>query len=100
MRQLLLMIPVTALAACGGGVSGEIGQACMSADRAAANPQLCSCVQAAANRHLNARDQELAASFFEDPDQAQVIKARDDASAEAFWDRYSAFTRTAERSCR
>jgi len=87
------------LAACG-GVRGEIGAACAESDRRGATDRLCSCVQAAANRHLNARDQALAATFFEDPDRAQEIRARTDRASNAFWDRYLAFTSQAKRSCR
>jgi len=100
MRTLFVILPLLALAACGPGVTGEIGKACIAADRSAANPRLCSCVQAAANRHLNGRDQELAATVFETPDLAQEIRARDDRASEAFWQRYKDFSRTAERSCR
>ena len=100
MRTLMLTLPFVALAGCGSGVTGEIGKACIAADRSAATARLCSCVQAAANRHLNGRDQELAATFFAEPDLAQEIRARDDRASEAFWQRYKDFSRTAERSCR
>ena len=100
MRILMLALCVAALASCGPRVTGEIGKACLASDRSAANPRLCNCVQAAANRHLNGRDQELAATFFANPDIAQEIRARDDRASEAFWQRYKDFSETAERSCR
>ena len=71
----VVALPFLLLAACG-GARGEIGQACAASDRRAANTALCNCIQAAANQHLNARDQRLAATFFEDADRAQEIRAR------------------------
>lgn len=100
MRIKMLALSLTVLSGCGAGVTGEIGKACVASDRRAANPRLCSCIQSAANRHLTARDQELAATFFAEPDIAQEIRARDDRGSEAFWQRYKDFSRTAERSCR
>ena len=88
------------LASCGPRVSGEVGKACMAGGRSAANPALCSCVQQAANRTLSGSDQARAASFFEDPQKAQDMRAATTASANAFWDRYRNFSNTAEAMCR
>lgn len=91
---------VLALAACGGEtVTGEVGKACIAADRRAATPALCSCVQQAANRTLNAADQRVAASFFASPQTAQDIRQSNNRSNEAFWDRYKAFTEFARAQC-
>ncbi len=100
MRLIFVLLAMVALGSCGGRVTGEIGKACVASDRAAANPRLCGCIQSAANRHLNARDQELAATFFADAEKANDIKINDSRAADAFWERYTAFRRTAERSCR
>lgn len=101
MRILMMTAAIVALTACGGGrVSGEIGQACMDADRSAANRQLCSCIQRAANGALNAADQRRAATFFEEPQLAQDTRQSDNSRLEEFWRRYRAFSRTAEASCR
>lgn len=101
MRIIAGIMIVTLLASCGAGrVTGEIGKACVASDRRAANPALCSCIQQAANRHLNQRDQELAATFFADAERANDVKINDSRAADAFWKRYRDFTRAAERSCR
>ncbi len=100
MRIIGAILVLAVLGSCGSRVTGEIGKACVASDRSAANPRLCSCIQQAANRHLNQRDQELAATFFGDEELANDIKINDSRSADAFWARYRDFTRTAERSCR
>ena len=87
------------LGGCGGGVSGEIGRACMMGGRDAASPQLCSCIQGVANTSLSGADQRKAARFFTDPDEAQETRASDGSRDEAFWDRYSAFAARAEAIC-
>lgn len=88
------------LAACGGGgVSGPIGSACIEADRSAATPALCSCIQAVANQTLTGSEQRQAARFFDDPDRAQEVRTSDRPSDDAFWDRYRAFADTARVTC-
>ena len=87
------------LGGCGGGVSGEIGQACMAGGRDAANPRLCSCVQGVANQTLSGSDQRRAASFFDDPDRAEAARFSDRPADDAFWERYRAFADTAEAIC-
>lgn len=100
MRILSGVMILALVGSCGSQVSGVIAEACVDSDRRGANARLCTCVQQAANRHLNGSDQRLAATFFEDPERANDIKINDSRSADAFWERYRAFTRTAERSCR
>ncbi|MBP0484022.1 arginine transporter [Sagittula salina] len=81
--------------------TGPISSACMSGGRKAANRELCGCVQAAANAAMpSGRDQRLAASFFADPHQAQVIRQSDNPTHEAFWKRYKTFTAQSETLCR
>lgn len=90
------------LAACGSGtrgVTGDVAKACIAADRDAANPALCSCVQQVANQSLSAADQRRAAGFFGNPDDAQDTRQSDRAGDEAFWGRYRAFATRAEGSC-
>ena len=100
MRKLIVLGALVALTACGGGrVSGDVGKACVAADRKSASNQLCSCVQQAANQTLNASDQRRAATFFEDPHLAQETRQSDNASSERFWQRYKAFSATAKRMC-
>jgi len=105
MRQIGLMnkIGVVAallvLAGCGGRVSGEIGQACMSGGRSAANAALCSCVQQAANQSLSGAEQRRAAAFFAEPQLAQDTRQSDRPQDEAFWPRYRAFSERATAMC-
>lgn len=87
------------LGGCGGGVSGEIGRACMTGGRDAANPRLCSCIQGVANQSLSGSDQRRVARFFANPDEAQETRASDGYHDESFWDRYRAFTARAEAIC-
>ena len=105
-RVISALLAMLVLASCGGGsrgtpsATGEISQACMAGGRSAANRQLCSCVQAAANQTLSSRDQTRAAEFFGDPDKAQDTRTADGPAAEAFWARYRNFVSTAEAMCR
>lgn len=87
------------LGGCGGGLSGEIGQACIGSGREAASRQLCSCVQGVANQTLSPTDQRRVARFFSNPEEAEATRASDSARDEAFWDRYRSFTDTAEAIC-
>lgn len=101
MRIILATVAVFTLTSCGGGrVSGDIGRACMDAGRAAAKPALCSCIQQVANQSLSASDQRRAADFFSDPQKAQDTRTSSNASTEAFWLRYRAFSDRASASCR
>ena len=100
MRRTALVLSLIALAACGPRVTGEVGKACVTSDRSAANPRLCNCVQQAANRTLNGADQVRAAAFFANPQLAQDTRQSDNSSSEAFWDRYTAFADYARRLCR
>ena len=98
MRIILLTLVIFSLTSCGGRVTGEIGKACIAADRSAANSRLCSCVQRAANATLNGSDQIRAATFFANPELAQETR-QSGGSAGRFWDRYKRFTESARQSC-
>lgn len=98
MRVVAAVLIVISLTSCGARVTGEIGKACIAADRSAANSRLCSCVQRAANQTLSGSDQIRAAAFFEDPELAQETR-QSGGSAGRFWDRYKVFTETARQSC-
>ena len=102
MQKIVLVSAMMVLTACGGGgrVSGDVGKACMAADRKAASSSLCSCVQQAANQTLSGSDQRLAAKFFEEPHMAQETRQSDNRSDEAFWQRYKRFSSTAKQMCR
>lgn len=100
MRTAFVTLSLIALTACSPRVNGDVAKACIAADRSAANPQLCSCVQQAANQTLNGSDQALAVQFFENPQLAQDTRQSDNRRSEAFWERYKAFADTARRLCR
>ena len=87
------------LGGCGGGVSGEVGRACMTAGRDAANPALCSCIQGVANQSLSGPEQRRAARLLGDPDEAQDIRSSNGSRDETFWERYNAFAARAEALC-
>ncbi|PJI84980.1 hypothetical protein BC777_2974 [Yoonia maricola] len=103
MRYFLLAGALASVAACGGGsgrgATGDISRACIDADRSAASPALCSCVQQVANQSLSGSDQARAATFFEDPQLAQDTRQSDRSSDERFWLRYRAFTDLASEIC-
>ena len=100
MRTALIALPLIALAACGPQVNGEIATACVAADRSAASPRLCTCVQQVAGQTLGRSDQAQLVEFFKDPELANDMKINNSRGADAFWDRYRVFTRTAEQACR
>jgi hypothetical protein len=98
MRYLILVSAVV-LSYPGYSNAGIITRACMSSDRDAASPFLCSCIQTVANDMLSRRDQRRAAKFFADPDRAQEMRQSSRSSHEAFWLRYKAFGERAETYC-
>jgi hypothetical protein len=100
MRRAFVTLSLLAVtAACSAAVNGELAKACVAADRSAANPRLCSCVQNVANQSLSSSDQALAVRFFDDPQLAQDTRQSDNRSSEAFWQRYRAFANSARRQC-
>lgn len=100
MRKVLVLLAGLALAGCGGGgASGTIGAACIRADRSAATPALCSCVQRVANQSLSAADQRRAAEFFANPDRAEQVRRADAQRDKDFWQRYRAFADRAAATC-
>ena len=113
MRIVILLGLVALLSACGGKrrapvavtpsyqaavpfASGPIQAACVQADRKAANPRLCGCIQAVANQKLTSKQQRQAVTFFRDPHQAQV--ARQEGSRQ-FWTTYKAWAASSKRVC-
>lgn len=97
----LILAAVTAtlvLPALPAAAAGRVEKACLRADRAG-SPALCNCIQQVADMTLSRSDQKTAAGFFEDPDEAQTIRASKKASDNEFWDRYRNFTSAAEAYC-
>ncbi len=109
MRVFVASGLILALAACGGGdrgnrgatrgATGEISRACLAADRDAANPQLCGCVQSVANQTLSQRDRSRVADFMANPEVANDTRRSDTRADEAFWDRYRAFIDASRQAC-
>ena len=110
MRTLLILSGLIFLTACGGGrdrvnsgntrgATGEISRACLAADRSAATPQLCGCIQGVANRELSSSDRSRIARFFADPEFAHAIRISDTPANDAFWERFQAFTASARAQC-
>lgn len=102
MRYFLMIGALASLAACGGGgrgATGDISQACLAANRSAASPALCSCVQQVANQSLSGSDQARAATFFDNPQLAQDTRQSDRPGDERFWTRYRAFSDLASEIC-
>lgn len=79
--------------------SGVIERACLTADRDAASPRLCGCIQAVADQTLRSSEQRKAAGFFRDPHRAQEVRQSSNRSDRQFWDRYKAFGAAAENYC-
>lgn len=102
MRVTMAMgaLAVLAAGACSGMAgAGVIERACLKSDRGAASRSMCGCIQQVADLTLTRRDQRLAASFFGDPHQAQVIRQSDRAAHEVFWKKYKAFGANAQNYC-
>ncbi|WP_289151744.1 hypothetical protein [uncultured Salipiger sp.] len=112
MRTISCVVVLAVVAGCGGGgsrsgsdyyvtrmASGPISKACIASDRTARNPQLCGCIQAAANEELSNGDQRRAVKFYQDPHSAQEVRQSDRSSDRSFWERYAKYVARAERLC-
>lgn len=98
-RVAALTLGVALALPASSALAGPIENACLASGRQAASPQLCGCIQAAANAVLDRRDQRRAAEFFRDPHRAQVVRMSKTAEDNAFWARYREFGALAERRC-
>lgn len=111
---LILGVMAFCLAGCGGGsnpapsrvastpipiASGPINTACLGSNRTARSRQLCGCIQSVANQTLSGSQQSRAATFYNNPQQAQVIRQSDRAADERFWQAYRAYGERAEQIC-
>ena len=79
--------------------AGVISRACLKADRSAASPELCGCIQGVANTSLTFSERRKASKFFDDPQLAQDLRQSDRRSDEKFWERYKAFGQRAAKLC-
>ena len=114
MKQFGLCICILALSACGGGVPndrpdrlviaspvafGPISKACLQSDRKKKSRELCTCIQAAADKTLSRSDQRRSVAFYDNPHLAQQVRTSDRSVDEQFWDAYAEYGKTAERMC-
>ncbi len=79
--------------------AGLIERACRQADRTAATPAKCSCIQQVANSSLTRSERKKVARWFDDPHQAQVVRQSSRSDDEQLWLRYRAFGERAARTC-
>jgi hypothetical protein len=95
----VVMAPVAVVSTTSAAMAGPIDRACMTSDRKARSPRLCSCIQQVADRTLSRSDQRMAAKFFRDPQMAQDIRQSDNQNHAIFWRKYRAFGETAAAMC-
>jgi hypothetical protein len=93
--MLLSVAPVPAFAGL-----GVIDRACRNSDRQASSPKLCSCIQKVANANLNIRERRKVAKWFKDPSKAEQVRMSDRSGDEALWQKYKAFGKRAQSSCK
>ena len=117
MKQLILIVLVLTVAACGRHdrfsgathtptvargapmASGPLSQACMASDRKARSRALCGCIQYVANQTLSGSQQRRAVVFYSNPHRAQEIRQSDRAGDEAFWKAYKDYGERARALC-
>jgi len=99
MKNILLTTLLLSLGAGSAPAGDMIKNACLKSGRAAANRQLCSCIQQVADTRLARKDQKLAATFFRDPHRAQEIRQSDRRAHEVFWTKYKEFGAAAKEYC-
>jgi hypothetical protein len=97
--RLATLAAAAAICAAGPAFAGEIERACNGSGQAAANRDLCACIQYVADMTLSGADQKRAARFFRDPEAAQNIRASGSVANELFWERYTTFGQAAETMC-
>ena len=114
-RHLALFICILAIASCGRSAPkerssqrlitpapvayGPISKACLQSDRKKASRQLCTCIQAAADKTLSRSDQRKSVAFYSNPHLAQQIRQSERANDESFWEAYAAYGQEAARMC-
>lgn len=95
---LATVLASTLLPALPAAAAGRIEKACLRSERPG-SAALCGCIQQVADMTLSRSDQKTAAGFFEDPEEAQEIRASKKASDNEFWARYKNFGTAAEAYC-
>lgn len=84
--------------ATGAEARGTVEKACLRSERSA-SAALCNCIQQVADMTLSRSDQRRAAGFFQNPDDAQQVRASKKSSDNEFWARYRNFGAAAESYC-
>lgn len=97
--RLFAFLTSAVFLAAGPVMAGQIEQACLKSERSKGQRALCGCIQNVADMTLTARDQKLAATFFQDPHRAQEVRQSNSRRHEAFWDRYKNFGLAAQNYC-
>ena len=94
-----LSLPALSSAATAGSA---IAGACMSSQRGAAQPSLCSCIQNVADSVLTPAEQVRGAQIFLEPHKSQEIRAsarQANQSDAAFWEKWRVFGESAAQHC-
>ncbi len=102
MKRLVSVVLSIAVMSSGAPVMAGLGvieRACRKADRTAATPQLCTCIQKVANVSLNRGERRKVAKWFDDPHRAQEVRQSDNRKDEALWERYKLFGERAKDNC-
>ncbi|MEL7398705.1 MAG: hypothetical protein AAFN44_20295 [Pseudomonadota bacterium] len=115
LRHLAYFVCILAIAGCGRGAPqertsqrlivpaqvsyGPISKACIQSDRKKASRELCTCIQAAADKTLSRSDQRKSVAFYNNPHLAQQIRQSERSNDEKFWEAYAAYGEEAERMC-
>ncbi|MFZ1661881.1 MAG: hypothetical protein WAT77_07955 [Paracoccaceae bacterium] len=87
------------MAGANGAHAGEAIEAACLRTGGSALSELCSCIQDAADLTLGQGEQRRAATFFRNPDRAQVYQTSTKQADQEFWSRYLTFTQQAQTFC-
>lgn len=93
------MIGLAAVLGGGPAEAGFIGDACLRANRPAANRTLCTCIDKVSKQHMSRSQRKKAAKFFGDPHKAQVVRQSSRPSDEKLWENYKTFSAQAAKQC-
>ncbi len=98
-RTVMCAIGVSVALGGGPAEAGFIGNACLKANRPAANRELCNCIDKVAKKNMTRAQRKKASKFFSDPHKAQVVRQSSRPSDEKLWKNYKAFSQKAASSC-
>ncbi len=95
MRRILLVLPLTLAAPAW---AGPVERACLAAPQGV-SPEVCRCIQAAADLSLVRSEQDQVARFFNDPHLSQELRTSRRPRDADLWARYKDFGARAEQLC-